>query len=127
MAADFIARLKSGLAKGLAGVNEVLADPDNEIVSHQLEDTRATLPVLALFHLIAILAYCYFVMTSLPLPALAVWAGLGLMLEIVMVAGYFALGRRRAQAFQAQKVLRFGPLLGLAITLYWLWASVGNA
>ncbi len=127
MAADNLLRLKSGLTRGLSDVRVALSNPDQEIVAHQLEDTRTTLPVLALFHMMAVISYCDFALTYLPLSSLATWAAAGLAIEAVLLLGYFGLGRRGNQAERAQKVLRYGPFLGFALTLFWLWASVGNA
>ncbi|MBG1233142.1 sensor histidine kinase [Aestuariivirga litoralis] len=110
---------------GLFGRLRLLfSDADAELVSHQLEETRTTLPVLAGFHFFATLSVYRLAFDFVATRHLLVWTIASFVAEAVLIIGYFALDHIGSSTARGQQVLRYGPFAALALCLVWGWAAL---
>ena len=112
---------RRGLMKAL---RLLFSDQDADLVSHQLEETRWTLPVLAAFHFFATLSVYRLAFDYVATRYLLTWTMASFAGEVLLIAGYFALDHIVEQAGRAQSVLRFSPFAALYLCLVWGWATL---
>lgn len=108
----------------LEALRLLFSDQDAYLVSHQLEETRWTLPVLAAFHLFATLSIYRLAFDYIYTSHLLIWTLAGFAAEVVLIVGYFALDHISESAGRARSVLRFGPFAALSLCLVWGWAAL---
>lgn len=104
---------------------QLFSEADGYLVSQQVEESRAALPIFATFHLLATSVVANLVWAQVPLPLLALWAGINVILGLVLISGYAWMRRKSGNVPAARRVLGTVPFVALGICLSWGWANFG--
>ena len=104
---------------------QLFSEADGYLVSQQVEESRAALPIFVAFHLLATLVVVNLTGAEVAMPLLALWTGLNVFLGLVLIGTYAWLRRKRGNVPAAHRALHVAPFLALGLCLCWGWASFG--
>lgn len=102
----------------------LFTDPDAELATHLLEETRNTLPVLALFQLCAVAAFSDLAWPYVASGFLIIWSGISLILAGTLVGAYLLLPRLCTAPQHVRRSLNAAPFVGAAISVFWIATAV---
>ncbi len=121
--------IRAGEPKTLArfrhGFSQLFSEADGSLVSQQVEESRLALPVFAAFHLLFTLVVCNLVWGQVPVLKLTAWAGLNLVLGLVLITAFVWMRRKQGNLPAARRTLRMSPFVALGFCISWGWADFG--
>ena len=102
----------------------LFTDPDAELATHLLEETRNTLPALAVFQICALAAFADLAQPYAASGFLMTWGGIGLILIGSLVGAYLFLPRFCVTPQHVRRSLNGAPFVGAAISVFWITTAV---
>ena len=123
-AAKGISTWQGRLRVAARALRALFTDPDAELATHLLEETRNTLPVLAVFQLCALAAFSDLARPYASSGFLMIWGGIGLILVGILLGAYLLLPRLCITPQHVRRSLRAAPFVGAAISVFWIATAV---
>ena len=123
-AAKGISTWQGRLRVAAMALRALFTDPDAELATHLLQETRNTLPVLAVFQLCALAAFSDLARPYASSGFLMIWGGIGLIFVGTLVGAYLLLPRLCITPQHVRRCLNAAPFVGAAISVFWIATAV---